>query len=344
MSGGSPFLIVDTDGGVDDVLALLLLAASGRPPDLVTVCFGNVDLRTAAYNVRAVLELVDAAAEVHLGAERPLVGDAIHARHIHGDDGLGGASVVPPTRAASSEDAVATLCRVLRQAAQRGRPVDLLTLGPLTNVALALRLDPAAVAGIGRLVVMGGTCFGRGNTTPAAEYNVFADPEAAAIVLAAGAATTIVPWEACVDAALPGPAVDDAFAPPPANSITAFVSTIVRHYRAVRQNLTGLDELVLPDPMAAAVLLDERLAARTISAAVGVELAGRLTRGMTVVDPSRRLETPPVTVVEAVDRQAAHGLLARILEAGEGARERLETDATSAESTGSQSDEGRSVT
>ncbi len=319
-TGPTP-LVVDTDGGIDDVLALLLLAASGRPPDLVTVCFGNVDLRTAAHNVRAVLELVGAAPEVHLGAERPLVGETIHARHIHGDDGLGGSPIVAPTRPAASEDAVAALQGRLREAALSGTPVDLLTLGPLTNIALALRLAPGIAAGIGKLVVMGGTCYGRGNTTPAAEYNVYADPEAASIVLTAGLPTTMVPWEVCDDAAVPGSLVDAVLTAAPESGIAALVGGIARHARGVRRHLTGKDEFVLPDPLAAAVLLDPAIVERSVVASVEVGLAPGLTRGMTVVDPSGRLESPKIAVVEAVDHQAAHGLVARILGAREARRE-----------------------
>ena len=325
MSGiGPTSLLVDTDGGIDDVLALLLLVAAGRPPDLVTVCFGNVDLRTAAYNTRAALELVGATPEVHLGADRPLVGETIHARHIHGDDGLGGSPIIPPTRPAASADAVATLLATLRDAARRGAPVDLLTLGPLTNIALALRLDPRIAAGVGKLVVMGGTCYGRGNSTPAAEYNVYADPEAAAIVLTAGLPTTIVPWEVCVAGAVPGSVVDVALAAATQNAVTAFVGGIARHARGVRGRLAGKDEFVLPDPLAAAVLLDPSIVERSVVASLGVELAGGLTRGMTVVDPSGRLGTPAVEVVEAVAQPAAHGLVARILAAAEAPRGRAD--------------------
>lgn len=306
-------LIVDTDGGVDDVLALLLLVASGRSPDLVTVCFGNVDLATAGYNTRAALQLADVTPEVHLGAQRPLVGDPLHAHHIHGEDGLGGAHIHPPRHAAASDDAVHALRRAIGDAAQTGTAVDLLTLGPLTNVALALLLEPTIKAGIRRLVMMGGTCCGRGNTTPAAEYNIVADPEAAAVVVSAGIPTTMVSWEACLAVAIPGAIVDDMVAAVPVTPVTAFIAGLARHARAVRLRLGSDDAFVLPDPVAAAVLMDRSIVARSVTASVAVELQGALTRGMTVVDPSQRLGSQPLEVVEEVNLEASFGLLARIL-------------------------------
>ena len=97
----------------------------------------------------------------------------------------------------AGEDAVQFLTATLSAAAAAADPVDLLMVGPLTNLALALRRAPGIVGGIGQLTVMGGTLYGRGNVTPAAEFNIFCDPEAAAIVLGAGLDTTVVPWEPC---------------------------------------------------------------------------------------------------------------------------------------------------
>src|SRR5476649_1542822 len=174
-------LILDTDGGVDDAQALLLLIGAGRAPDAITTVFGNVDLETATQNVLATLAVVDADIPVHMGTAQPFAQELIHARHVHGEDGLGGAPRPATQAEAAGSDGVGFLTAELLAAAARNEKIDLLCIGPLTNLAMALRLRPVITAGIGRLTVMGGTVYGRGNVTPAAEFNVYADPEAAAI-------------------------------------------------------------------------------------------------------------------------------------------------------------------
>ena len=193
-------LILDTDGGVDDAQALLLLIANGRAPDAITTVFGNVDLEAATRNVLATLAVVGADIPVHQGAAEPLVQEIIHAKHVHGEDGLGGAPRPGETGDVASFDGVDFLVATLNDAAAIGERVDLLTIGPLTNLALALEQAPSIVDGIGQLTIMGGTVYGRGNVTPAAEFNIFADPEAAAVVFRAALDTVVVPWEPCVSA------------------------------------------------------------------------------------------------------------------------------------------------
>ena len=177
-------LIFDTDGGVDDAQALLLLIANGRAPDAITTVFGNVDVDTATDNVLATLAVAGATIEVHKGAAEPLEQELIHARHVHGEDGLGGAPRPPTVGDIAGFDAVGFLVATLGEAATTGVAVDVLMVGPLTNLALALQVAPGVARGIGQLTVMGGTLHGRGNHTPAAEFNIYADPEAAAIVFA----------------------------------------------------------------------------------------------------------------------------------------------------------------
>ena len=135
--------------------------------------------------------------------------------HIHGADGLGGAPRPVSTTTIAGADAVGFLAATFRQAADAGEQVDLLMIGPLTNLALVLQRDPGLVRGIGRLTIMGGTVYGRGNSTPAAEFNIFADPEAAAIVFGADIETVVVPWEPCVTHYLSGAEVDALFEPIP---------------------------------------------------------------------------------------------------------------------------------
>ena len=300
-------LILDTDGGVDDAQALLLLIAAGRAPHAVTTTFGNVSLEAATRNVLATLAVAGAAVPVHTGAAQPLAQDWIDAHHVHGEDGLGGAPRPARTAEVAGSDAVGFLVSTLSAAAASADRVDLLMIGPLTNLALALQRAPGITGGIGRLVIMGGTVHGRGNVTPAAEFNIFSDPEAAAIVFAAAIDTTVVPWESCLAHALSGAEIDRMFAPVIASDYKAFAQALVQHDRKRHIRNGQGDCLFFIDPLAAAVVVEPAMVTKSLRASVEVSLAAGVTRGMTVVDPSGRLETPMVTLVEEVrfDRLAA---------------------------------------
>ncbi|MBM3649366.1 MAG: nucleoside hydrolase [Alphaproteobacteria bacterium] len=303
-------LILDTDGGVDDAQALLLLIAAGRTPWAITTVFGNVSLAAATTNVLAVLAVAGTAVPVHAGADRPLVGELIDARHVHGEDGLGGAPRPPHSDQPAGSDAVEFLVATLLQAAADRDPVDLLMIGPLSNLALALRRAPGIAAGIGQLIVMGGTLHGRGNVTPAAEFNIFADPEAAAIVLGAGLDTTVVPWEPCVAHDLEGVEVDRLFGQATDGAYKAFARALADHDRRRHVHHGHGDRLFFIDPFAAAVAVEPAIVTRSLRASLGVGLAPGLTRGMTIVDPSGRLGTPPVTLVEEARRDRLTALYA----------------------------------
>lgn len=292
-------LILDTDGGVDDAQALLLLIGAGRPPFAVTTVFGNVDLGTATDNILSVLDVAGVDIAVHKGSEEPIAQAVIDARYAHGDDGLGGAPRPSAIATLAGSDGVGFLIETLRDAAAQRDPVDLLMIGPLTNLAVALQREPGIVAGIGQLTVMGGTLYGRGNVTPAAEFNIFADPEAAAVVFAAAIETVVVPWEPCVAHALPGPEVDKLFAAVAGSDAKEFSLALARHARR-HFGRRGDDYLCFVDPLAAAVAVEPAIVTRSVRASVDVALASGITRGMTVVDPSGRLGTPSVTLVEEV--------------------------------------------
>jgi purine nucleosidase/non-specific riboncleoside hydrolase len=215
-------LILDTDGGVDDAQALLLLIANGRPPDAITTVFGNVSLEAATKNILAVLAVAGADIEVHAGAAEPLAQARIDARHVHGQDGLGGAPRPKRVAEVAGTDAVAFLIATLSTAAKEGELIDLLMIGPLTNLALALKQAPRIASGIGRLTIMGGTLHGRGNVTPAAEFNIFSDPEAAGDIFRIALDITVVPWEPCLAHAFQGAVIDRMFAAVPESDYKAF--------------------------------------------------------------------------------------------------------------------------
>lgn len=311
-------LILDTDGGVDDAQALLMLLGAGVVPEAVTTVFGNVGLEAATRNIACVLAVAGATVPLHAGQAGPLLGAAIDATEIHGADGLGGAPRPETVADPASHDAVGFLVERLRRATADGAPVDILAIGPLTNIALLLRLAPDAAAGIGRLTIMGGTLEGRGNVTPAAEFNVFADPEAAAIVLRAGLDTMVVAWEPCTRHSLTGAEVDALFAAAPDTQATRFSRALADHARRIVQHYGGPDILRFVDPLAAALVIDPSAATRTLRASTDVSLAPGIARGMTIVDPSGRLGTPPVTFLTRADPDGLRDLYAASLDMGDG--------------------------
>jgi purine nucleosidase/non-specific riboncleoside hydrolase len=303
--------IFDSDGGVDDAQALIMLVANGKTPDIITTVFGNVGRDQATTNLLAVASHLGVDVPTHRGADRPLTQPIIDATYVHGNDGLGGAPRPKTQAQPASDDAIGVLIRTFRDAAKKGDKADILMIGPLTNLALALRLAPDITAGIGTLTIMGGTVYGRGNTTPAAEFNIFADPEAAHIVLTAGVETIVVPWEACVAHYMDGERVDQLFEKTPASVQRDFSQALVNHYRGVREKLGRPDNMLYVDPLAAAVVLDPSIVTKSVTASSSVELGPGLTRGMTLVDPSGRLNTPKITFVEEVDLAKVDAFYAR---------------------------------
>jgi len=181
-------VVLDVDTGVDDACALLL-AALHPALDLraVSCVGGNAPVDDVVRNTLRVLETAGRTdVPVARGAERPLLEPALHARHVHGQDGMGDLGWDAPTTAPDPRHGVELLRDVCRDAAAQGRPVTLVPLAPLTNIALLLRTYPDAAAGIAEIVFMGGAAD-VGNATASAEFNVFHDPEAAAVVLDAAA-------------------------------------------------------------------------------------------------------------------------------------------------------------
>jgi purine nucleosidase len=189
-------LIIDTDPGADDVVALLLALASPEELNVmaITTVAGNVRLDKTSRNARLAREWAGREeVPVYAGAPRPLVRPPIYAENVHGQEGLPGVPVHEPATGLASGNAVDYLIRTLRQA--RPHSITIAMLGPQTNLALALTQAPEITQGIKEVVVMGGAHFNGGNITPTAEFNLYADPHAAQIVLASGVKLTYVPLD-----------------------------------------------------------------------------------------------------------------------------------------------------
>ena len=303
-----PTLIVDTDGAADDAAALLIAA---RRPELaaVTVCGGVVDVDQAVHNVLVTLAAAGRPdVPVYRGAARSINGAPFPpAEDIHGPGGLGGHRYPAPARRAEDDPAHGVLAAALHSSVTAD-PVTILTLGPLTNIAVALAesgFEPSAPV---RLVAMAGAQDAVGNVTPVAEYNVFCDPEAAAAVIGSGLDVTLVGWDVSRRDAVVG---DDErrlirrLSTARAAFLLEITSALDRFCREV-QGLAGFD---LPDAAAAAVAVDPGVVTSSAALPVGVETDGRLTRGMTVVDRRGGAAANPVTVVWGID----HGRLVDLL-------------------------------
>ncbi len=292
-------MIVDTDTASDDAVAL---AMALRHPEVevaaVTTVAGNCPVDQATRNALYTVELCGADVPVYQGAAGPLVVDARFATWFHGEDGLGGQGYPPPDRSPESIDATTALVHAIR--ANPG--CTLVTLGPLTNLVMALRQAPDIVQEVGRCVVMGGTVNAVGNVTPAAEFNLWFDPHAARAVFASGLPIEMVAWELCRGEAGFDRAEQQALKDLDTPLGHFFVDCNATAIEAARRQ-SGSDRMELPDPVAMAVALDRRaVATSTTRHYVQVEAESRLTRGMSVVDSldvtGRRAN---VEVVRAID-------------------------------------------
>ncbi len=272
--------LIDTDTASDDAVALILaLRSPAVEVEAITVVSGNVPVDQGVANALFTVELCGAETPVYRGAEQPLAREPIYARWFHGEDGLGDVGYPPPTRAAAPGHAVDALVEH-----SRARPgATLVTLGPLTNVALALQRDPGFASRIGRCVVMGGAACTVGNVTPAAEFNFWADPEAAWRVLRSELPIEMVGWELCRrEANLDDGEMERLRAL--GSRFADFTLDCNRTAIAANRAQSGDPGLALPDPVAMAIALDPAICTRRSRHYVEVETSSELTRGMTVVD------------------------------------------------------------
>ena len=274
-------LLIDTDTGSDDAVALVMaLKHPGVAVEAITVVAGNVPLEQGTQNALYTLELCGSDAPVFRGAATPLLCPLASAQEVHGLDGMGDIGLPLSGREPSPGHAVGVL--VERINASPGA-LTMVTLGPLTNVALALLRDPSIAGKVGGCVVMGGTGRGPGNVTPLAEYNVWADPEAAKVVFESGMPLTMVGWDISREYAVFGPE-DSTRLREMGTPLAEFCVDIQRVLDAWARENTRLAGFDLPDPIAMAVALDPSVANGARRLFVAVETGGTWSRGQTVVD------------------------------------------------------------
>jgi purine nucleosidase len=292
--------VIDTDPGVDDAHAIMMAFAHPEAQiEALTTVAGNVSLAQTTANACTLLDVLGQDVPVYAGCSRALVARAPDARYFHGQDGLGDSGYPPSTRQVAGEHAVHAL---LRLANESPGELTLVALGPLTNLALATRLDPTLPERYKRLVAMGGAICGTGNVTPAAEFNVYSDPEAAAIVFEAWPGLTLISWETTVAHGFTDEQVATLMA---VNSPRAeFFRRITRRTIEVLHQLLGRQEWLAPDGLAVAVALEPEIVRKAERHYVQVELAGQHTRGQTTVDwTDQSGHEPNVNLVLELDRE-----------------------------------------
>lgn len=275
-------IIIDTDPGQDDAAALMLAFASPEELEILGLCAvaGNVPLSFTSRNLRIVCELCGKPdAKVYEGALKPLNRPQVIAEHVHGKTGLDGAELPEPTMQAQAQNAIDFIIETLRR--EPSGTVTICTLGPLTNLALALQKAPDIAGRIQELVMMGGGCFEGGNITPAAEFNIYVDPEAAKIVFDAGIPTVIMPLDVTHqllttrDRVAKIAAIDTRPAQVLVEWLAFFERFDIEKY--------GSDGGPLHDPSVIAYLLKPELFSGRLCN-VEIEVGSELTVGMTVVD------------------------------------------------------------
>jgi purine nucleosidase len=301
-------IIIDTDPGQDDALAILLALASPEELDVlgIVAVSGNVGLTQNALNALKVVELSgrrDVA--VYAGCERPMRRTLVTAEYVHGKTGLDGPALPSPKLRLERLHGVDFLIETLRR--EPGKSVTLCALGPLTNLAMAFVKAPDIVPRIERIVLMGGGCFEGGNTTPAAEFNIYVDPEAADVVFRSGVPITQVPLDLSHAMLTTKPRIAALRALGNRTGIAA--AEMLEFFERYDEEKYGWEGGPLHDPCVIAWLLQPDLfEGRLVN--VMIETASLLTVGMTVVDYWGVTDRPPnVTYLRRGDADGFFALL-----------------------------------
>lgn len=280
---------IDSDTASDDAVAILMaLRRDDVQVEGISIVSGNVPVEQGSINARYTVELCGADAPVYDGVQKPLVRESSHAYYFHGPDGMGGMNYPIPARPSAEAHAVEAIIDAFSNSP---RDMTLVTLGPLTNIATAIRIEPQLADAVAQCYVMGGAACTVGNVTPAAEYNIWCDPEAAQLVFHSGMKIVMVGWELCRGGANLNEkniAEIRAFGTPYADFILDCNSTSLK----VNHEL-GEPGIPLPDPVAMSIALDPQICTRRGKHYVEVSLDESLTRGATVVDQLGIIQKEP---------------------------------------------------
>lgn len=282
--------LIDTDPGLDDAHALAMVAHRVPHDELaITTCFGNLPLEVTTANARWLLGTMAPGVPIYRGSAGPLLGDDLYAPHIHGEDGLGG---VPrgnrPLSPVEDEHAAHAIVRLARE---HGTELTIVALGPLTNLAVALQLEPNLPSMVGRVIAMGGSPAGFGNASVNAEFNFLADPIAAEIVLRNFTTMSLVTWDVCLQNRY---SLDEMRSFWAADTPTASIlREVMEHRLTTNETFANSPDYGRADPLAMAVTLDPDCATRTVEHRITVGYDNGLAHGASVVDWSDVLSDRP---------------------------------------------------
>lgn len=282
-------IIIDTDPGQDDAVAILLALASPELEVLgIVASAGNVPLARTSLNARKVIELAGRRdVPVYAGCPRPMARDLVTAEHVHGPTGLDGPSMPDPVAPLQEQHGVDFILDALKR--EDAGSVTVCILGPMTNVAMALVKDPETARRIGRIVAMGGAYFEVGNITPTAEFNIYVDPEAADIVLKSGIPVTLLPLDVTHQVLVTQEHKHRLHAH--GTRTSRAVAEMIAFSERFDLEKYGWDGAPLHDPTVIAWLVrPELFKGRHIN--VAIETQSALTRGMTVADWWRVTDRP----------------------------------------------------
>lgn len=299
-------VIIDTDPGIDDAIAILLALASPElEVEALTTVHGNSDVAQATSNALSVLTLAGSPdVPVAAGADRPLVQPPVTARDTHGDKGMGYAALSAAAAAPVDRHAVDLL---IDSVLARPGEITVVALGPLTNLALALRLRPEIALAIPRLVVMGGAIRAGGNTTPLAEFNTYCDPHATHIVLKSGIPVTLVPLDVTYQVVFTPRHLERLLRVD--SPVTRFVADSTRYYMDYHRRYQSIDGCALNDPLALALTFAPDLVTLEAHPA-DVDLSPGPSLGKTYADFYRiDRDQPTVDIALDVDTEAFLNLL-----------------------------------
>jgi purine nucleosidase len=306
--------IIDTDTASDDAVALVMaMRHPGVEVEAITIVAGNVPVDQGVQNALYTVELCQQAIPVYRGMPAPLSRPLETAQFVHGLDGMGDIGLPLSGRQPSDGDAVDVLIETIHRFAG---DITLVTLGPLTNIAAALGRDPTIARAMSECVIMGGTGQGHGNMTPVAEYNFWADPEAAKMVFESGMRIKMVGWDISRTYAVCNPQDTSELRNigTPLAKFCVDIQSSVTLYATNQSLLAGFD---LPDPIATAIALQPEVATETRSLYVAIESDSELCRGQSVVDHFDILNQEPNTeVVLKASREKFWNMLCNAVRTG----------------------------
>lgn len=281
-------VIIDVDTGIDDAIGILLAAKSGLCEILgiTTVC-GNVSLDQATINTNKVVKLLGKEHDIKVvrGASRPLFRKPFYELSVHGNDGIGGA--LKDMEVNMDNEGFAPDF-IIEQAKKHKGELTLILLAPLTNMALALYKEPRLKEWVKELVIMGGAVKRPGNITPAAEFNMYVDPEAAKVVLHSGIPITLVGLDVTAGTLLTEADIEKM----QGNHLGEFVKECTGHYINRYFQLNGIRSCAMHDPLAVGIALDKSLV-KTEKHYVDVETKSELCDGYTICDFKNMLKKEP---------------------------------------------------